>query len=165
MVFSNSGISFSSFAASSSVASSALQAASLGMAFIMRPPCREYMSSPTPFTLKKCSSRPIMRLAFPLYLSISPPECPPWKPLTSMLYFSPDFFVYLTGTDKNALRPPAELERNTPSLSLSRFNRYFALRSEVSNPVAPTIPTSSSAVNTSSSGGWTMDLSSIIAKA
>ena len=50
--------------------------------------------------------------------------------------------------------PPAQDTVNTPSCSESKFSRRRPFRSEQSSAAAPSMPTSSSTVNTASMGGW-----------
>ena len=60
--------------------------------------------------------------------------------------------------------PPAQDTVNTPSSSESKFSSFLPFRSEQSSAKAPSMPTSSSTVNTASMGGCTSVSSDRIAR-
>ena len=68
------------------------------------------------------------------------------------------------GRWQSARIPPAQETVNTPSISESRFSSFLPFRSEQSSAKAPSMPTSSSTVNTASIGGWASVSSSRMAK-
>ena len=66
---------------------------------------------------------------------------------------APPWASRFSGSVAVTTRPPAQLAVNTPSASESRFSIRRPRSREKSSAAAPSIPISSSAVNTHSSGG------------
>ena len=138
-------------AASSETAIRAL--ASVGMALSLPPPemsaSRSSVSSPAAW-----STRPSAVQAFALPLSISVPEWPPARPRTVTSSAVPSKGTRLTGRTHRAMLPPAQLTVKIPSASESRLMSFRPRRGETSSASAPSMPISSSVVNTASSRGW-----------
>ena len=135
---------------------------STGIALSLSPPSTEIIQNGS----ASCSSNnslPSKILALARPLSISEPEWPPTRPCTRSVIAVPSADAQLIGKTAVAFTPPAQPARKWPSSSESRFRRYFAFRSVVSSAMAPSIPTSSSVVNTTSSSGCAIALSSRIA--
>ena len=90
----------------------------------------------------------------PLPLSISVPEWPPARPRTATSSAVPSKGTRLTGRTHRAMLPPAQLTVKIPSASESRLMSFRPRRGETSSASAPSMPISSSVVNTASSRGW-----------
>ena len=135
---------------------------STGIALSLSPPSTEIIQNGS----ASCSSNnslPSKMFALARPLSISEPECPPTRPWTGSVIAVPSAEAQLIGRNDVAFTPPAQPARKCPSSSESRFKRYFAFRSAVSSAMAPSMPTSSSVVKTTSSSGCSIVLSSRIA--
>ena len=130
------------------------------------PPRRSAMRSAPTCSMAPYSARPMSWTALPRPLSISAPEWPPCRPdrLTEK-QLSPPSACRAAGRKQSARRPPAQATVNTPSSSESRFSSRRPFRSEQSSAAAPSMPVSSSMVNTTSSGGWGRESSARMASA
>ena len=136
------------FSSSTTTAASA----SVGIALSATPPSTVIILIPT-FWKHLRRILPIATKPFILYWSIAVPECPPVKPsiLNSITYgVIGSLFI---GRLASTITPPAQPTTNLPSCCESAFSKILPLRSDASSFVAPIIPTSSSIVNTHSSGG------------
>ena len=127
--------------------------ASRGMALSFRPPLtdtsRNAVSRP-----QAVSTRPSSMQALPRPLSISTPEGPPRRPPTVTVRNSAPKVSRQTGRVHFVRLPPAQLTVNTPSTSESRFSIRRPRSMDTSSmPTAPSMPISSSTVNTASSRG------------
>ena len=150
----------SSFPASSMI----FAVVSRGMALSLVPPASSAIANGV-FSESRKKKRPIRRLEFARSLSISPPECPPSRPEIWISNSSPLFFSKASGSLHTVVHPPAQLASICPSSSESRFNTFFPFNMERSMPFAPSMPTSSDTVITTSSLGCSIVSESRIASA
>ncbi len=102
----------------------------------------------------KYRKRTRILLALPSPLCISPPECPPFNPFTSILKYNILGLVGRCSQWNTACVsfPPAQPIKISPSSSLSRFNRISPVMKPFSRALAPVRPVSSSTVNRHSIG-------------
>ena len=128
-------------------------AAYKGMALSFFPPSSAYKAMV--HSLRSSSSTLArIRFAFALPLCISQPECPPSRPVTSSVYQSiSSELCRCIGSFECVEIPPAQLLKKIPSSSESRFNIRRPRRLDRSIASAPSMPTSSQTVKTSSNGG------------
>ena len=134
-------------------------ALSLGIAFRKLPPFISEILKPK---LAKPSNkiRFIILFAFPRPFMISIPECPPFKPFTTI-----EKAVVFSGVssskyvlDAVTSTPPAQPIPISSSSSVSKFSKISPSKTPPSKPIAPVIPVSSSMVNNASIFGCTISL-------
>ena len=123
------------------------------MAFRRFPPLKSAIRKSNSFdaSVKKRFS---ILLAFPRFLLMSSPECPPRRPLTSSLTAN-EPAGRASGVKFNVPTvsiPPAHPINNSPSSSESRLSNVFPLKKPGCKANAPERPVSSSTVNRHSMG-------------
>ena len=138
--------------------------AEAGMALSFRPLSAETMRSGTILPMA-ANARPSRMAALARPLSISVPEWPPVRPVSSSTTVGSEQTSDARGSRTLARAPPAQLTVKMPSSSESMFRSRRAVSGETSRPAAPSMPISSSTVKTASMRGWRSVLSSIAASA
>ena len=137
---------------------------SVGMALSLLPPAASpRRSCVRADTARRQRPRRTLALARPRWISV--PECPPVRPPTVTVSTAPGKGSRFTGRMHSVRLPPAQLTVNTPSSSESRLMRVLPRRGDTSRAAAPSMPTSSSTVRTTSRRGWGMSWASSRARA
>ena len=136
----------------------------LVIALSFNPPSTQITLKAT-FFFKAYNTLPRITFAFAPCFWISTPECPPVTPFTWTETTLPLQRLLSAGNTHSTIIPPAQPTRKCPSFSESRFSIRRDFKEEQSIATAPSIPISSSTVNTASIGGCSNVSSSRIASA
>ena len=148
-------------ACSSPLATETIAAASRGIALRLLPPATDTSLNGTVVSASR-SARPSTLIAFEAPSAMPVPEWPPLPPvtLTESVVASPAAGSRGASTRTQVSVLPAQPTVSRPSSSLSRLIRIEPVMSEPSSAFAPSSPTSSATVISSSSGPWASDSSS-----
>ena len=148
----------------SASASASTASAWAGMAFAFMPLTADTTRTGTRSN-SSCKTRPSRTTALARPLSISAPECPPTRPEITRRYAFHSHGSTSSPMSTSESAPPAQLTVRMPSSSESILRRRLPSSKLPSSAIAPSMPVSSSMVNTASSGGCSSSLLSSTASA